>query len=73
MRHQSDGAESSSSLLHLVERSITAEIRLDRLAEAAGYRTVAAVTAADEITQAVRTALDSPGPALVEVGRNLSR
>ena len=44
------------------QRSITAEIRLDRLAEAAGYRTVAAVTAADEITQAVRTALDSAGP-----------
>jgi phosphonopyruvate decarboxylase len=44
------------------QRSITAGIRLDRLAEAAGYRTVAAVTAADEITQAVRTALDSDGP-----------
>jgi len=44
------------------QRSISAEIRLDRLAEAAGYRTVAAVTAADEITQAVRTALDSAGP-----------
>lgn len=44
------------------QRSITAEIRLDRLAEAAGYRTVAAVTDAEEITQAVRTALDSDGP-----------
>jgi phosphonopyruvate decarboxylase len=44
------------------QRSITTEIRLDRLAEAAGYRTVAAVTDADEITQAVRTALDSDGP-----------
>jgi len=44
------------------QRSISAEIRLDRLAEAAGYRTIAAVTAADEITQAVRTALDSAGP-----------
>jgi len=33
-------------------------------AVAAGYRTVAAVTAADEITQAVRTALDGPGPHL---------
>jgi phosphonopyruvate decarboxylase len=44
------------------QRSITTEIRLDRLAEAAGYQTVAAVTDADEITQAVRTALDSDGP-----------
>jgi phosphonopyruvate decarboxylase len=44
------------------QRSITAEIRLDRLAEAAGYRTVAAVTDAEEITQAVRTALDTDGP-----------
>lgn len=44
------------------QRSITAEIRLDRLAEAAGYRTVIAVTEADEITQAVRTALESDGP-----------
>jgi phosphonopyruvate decarboxylase len=44
------------------QRSITTEIRLDRMAEAAGYRTVAAVTEADEITQAVRTALDSDGP-----------
>ena len=44
------------------QRSITTEIRLDRMAEAAGYRTVAAVTEADEITEAVRTALDSDGP-----------
>ena len=44
------------------QRSITTEIRLDRLAEAAGYQTVAAVTDADEITQAVRTALDGDGP-----------
>jgi len=44
------------------QRSITTEIRLDRLAEAAGYRAVAAVTDADEITEAVRTALDSDGP-----------
>jgi thiamine pyrophosphate-dependent acetolactate synthase large subunit-like protein len=32
------------------------------MAEAAGYRTVAAVTESDEITEAVRTALDSDGP-----------
>jgi phosphonopyruvate decarboxylase len=44
------------------QRSITTEIRLDRMAEAAGYQTVAAVTEADEITQTVRTALDSDGP-----------
>jgi phosphonopyruvate decarboxylase len=44
------------------QRSITTEIRLDRMAEAAGYRTVAAVTESDEITEAVRTALDSDGP-----------
>ena len=49
------------------QRSISAEIRLDRLAEAAGYRTVAAVTAADEITQAVRTALGSFGPHFILV------
>ena len=49
------------------QRSISAEIRLDRLAEAAGYRTVAAVTAADEVTQAVRTALDRPGPHFILV------
>jgi len=47
------------------QRSITTEIRLDRLAEAAGYRTVAALTDADDITQAVRTALDSDGPHFV--------
>ena len=44
------------------QRSISAEIRLDRMAAAAGYRTVTAVTAADEITQAVRAALDGAGP-----------
>ena len=44
------------------QRSISAEIRLDRMAATAGYRTVAAVTAADEITEAVRAALDGAGP-----------
>ena len=39
------------------QRSISREIRLDRMAEAAGYRTVAAVTGADDITEAVRVAL----------------
>ena len=44
------------------QRSITDEIRLDRLAQAAGYRTVTAATEADAITQAVRAALDCDGP-----------
>jgi sulfopyruvate decarboxylase subunit beta len=44
------------------QRSLSAEIRLDRLAAAAGYRTVAAVTAADAITGAARAALESDGP-----------
>jgi phosphonopyruvate decarboxylase len=47
------------------QRSITAEIRLDRMAEAAGYRTVTAVTEADAITRAIRTALDREGPHFV--------
>ena len=44
------------------QRTITVETRLDRLAEAAGYRTVTAVTDAEAITQAVRQALDNDGP-----------
>jgi len=47
------------------QRTITAETRLDRMADAAGYRTVTAVTDADAITQAVRQALDSDGPHFV--------
>jgi len=47
------------------QRSITGEVRLDRLAEAAGYRTVAAVTEAPAITEAVRRALASEGPHFV--------
>jgi len=47
------------------QRSITGEVRLDRLAEAAGYRTVAAVTEAEAITEAVRRALGSEGPHFV--------
>jgi thiamine pyrophosphate-dependent acetolactate synthase large subunit-like protein len=47
------------------QRSITNEVRLDRLAEAAGYRTVAAVTEAEAITEAVRRALGSEGPHFV--------
>jgi len=47
------------------QRSITGEVRLDRLAEAAGYRTVAAVTEAPAITEAVQRALASEGPHFV--------
>ena len=47
------------------QRSITAHVRLDRMAEAAGYRTVAAVTEAPAITEAVRRALESEGPHFV--------
>jgi phosphonopyruvate decarboxylase len=47
------------------QRSITGEVRLDRLAEAAGYRTVAAVTEAEAITETVRRALASEGPHFV--------
>jgi phosphonopyruvate decarboxylase len=47
------------------QRSITGEVRLDRLAEAAGYRTVAAVTEAPAITDAVQRALGSAGPHFV--------
>src|SRR5215470_17690137 len=36
------------------QRSITSGVRLDRLAEAAGYRTVAAVTEAEAITEAAQ-------------------
>lgn len=49
------------------QRSISAEVRLDRLAAAAGYRTVAAVTDAADITEAVRSALAGDGPHFVLV------
>lgn len=49
------------------QRSISAEVRLDRLASAAGYRTVAAVTDAAEITEAVASALAGDGPHFVLV------
>ena len=44
------------------QRSITDRVRLDRLAAAAGYRSVAAVGADDDITEAVRSALAADGP-----------
>jgi phosphonopyruvate decarboxylase len=49
------------------QRSPSGAIRLDRLAEAAGYRTVAAVTRADAVTAALRSALGAPGPHFVLV------
>jgi phosphonopyruvate decarboxylase len=42
-------------------------VRLDRVAAAAGYRTVRAVTAAAEVDNAVRAALDDDGPHFVLV------
>ncbi|HYB40558.1 MAG TPA: thiamine pyrophosphate-binding protein [Candidatus Methylomirabilis sp.] len=47
------------------QRSISSDIRLDRLAEAAGYRTVTAVTERADITEAVGMALSSDGPHFV--------
>ena len=49
------------------QHSIAAEVWLDRLAAAAGYRTVAAVTDADDITEAVGSALAGDGPHFVLV------
>jgi phosphonopyruvate decarboxylase len=49
------------------QRSPSREVRLDRLARSAGYRTAAAVTTADEIAAAVRTARAAAGPHFVLV------
>ena len=49
------------------QRSVSGEVRLDRLAQAAGYRSVAAVTAAADITEAVRTAFAADGPHFILV------
>jgi phosphonopyruvate decarboxylase len=43
------------------------DVRLDRVAAAAGYRTVAAVTAAGDVEEAMRSALDGDGPHFVLV------
>ena len=43
------------------QRTISGEVRLDRLADAAGYRSVAAVTEPTEISDAVGAALTSDG------------
>jgi phosphonopyruvate decarboxylase len=44
------------------QRSPSAQVRLDRLAAAAGYRSVRAVTAAEDVTAALRAMLAAPGP-----------
>ena len=49
------------------QRTISAEVRLDRMARAAGYRSVTATTEPDEITTAVRDAVTAPGPHFVLV------
>jgi phosphonopyruvate decarboxylase len=53
------------------QRSPAAAVRLDRVAGAAGYRSVAAVTTAEEVGAALRTMLGSDGPhfLLVKVTR----
>jgi len=49
------------------QRTISAEVRLDRMARAAGYRSVTATTEPDQITAAVRDAVTAPGPHFVLV------
>jgi len=54
------------------QRSASAAVRLDRVAAAAGYRTVAAVAAADDVAAALGAMLRSDGPhfLLVKVTRD---
>jgi phosphonopyruvate decarboxylase len=47
------------------QRSPSRQVRLDRLAAAAGYATATAATEADEIAAAVRSSLGRPGPHFV--------
>ena len=49
------------------QRSLSREVRLDRLARGAGYRTATAVTTPHEIAAALRSALVTPGPHFVLV------
>ena len=49
------------------QRSPSRGVRLDRVAAAAGYRSVAAVTTADGVEQAMRAAVASDGPHFVLV------
>lgn len=70
------GALGPANLVHCVfdneahgstgnQRSLSDAVRLDAVARAAGYRTVAAVTDAGPLTAAVRSALSRPGPHFV--------
>ena len=70
------GALAPSRLVHVVfdnevygstgnQRSPSGGVRLDRVAAAAGYRTVTAVTAAADVEAAVRAALHADGPHFV--------
>jgi phosphonopyruvate decarboxylase len=49
------------------QRSLSREVRLDRVARSAGYRTAMAATMPDEIAAALRSARVSPGPHFVLV------
>lgn len=49
------------------QRSISGEVRLDRVARAAGYRTATALTEADAVADAVREAIRGHGPHFVLV------
>jgi phosphonopyruvate decarboxylase len=49
------------------QRSASREVRLDRLARSAGYRTTTAATTPDEIAAALQTARVAPGPHFVLV------
>jgi phosphonopyruvate decarboxylase/sulfopyruvate decarboxylase subunit beta len=72
------GALAPSRLVHVVfdnevygstgnQRSPSGVVRLDRVAAAAGYRTVTGVTAAADVEAAVRAALHADGPHFVLV------
>jgi len=72
------GARRPANLVHCVfdngvygstgnQTSLSHQVRLDRLAVAAGYRTTAAVTAAGEVEAAVQGALKSEGPHFILV------
>jgi thiamine pyrophosphate-dependent acetolactate synthase large subunit-like protein len=72
------GSRRPANLVHVVfdnevygstgdQASPSREVRLDRLAAAAGYRAVTAVTGADEVGDALRRALTGHGPHFVLV------
>jgi phosphonopyruvate decarboxylase len=72
------GARRPSNLVHCVfdngvygstgnQASLSHQVRLDRLAIAAGYRAAVAVTAAGEVEDAMRAALKSDGPHFILV------